>query len=124
MKIEKFEMYYNLLERWMTIHEEGRTIADILAARNFRTIALYGIGKIGKHVIAELADSEITILYGIDRSKPGIYNKIPIMGMGDPFPVVDVILVTAIYDFDEIEPILKAKTDCQVISLEEILYEG
>lgn len=124
MKIDKFEMYYNLMERWMTVHEEGRTIADILAARNFHTIALYGLGKIGKHVVFELADSDITVSYGIDRAKPGIYNHIPVKKVEDDYPAVDAILVSAVYDFDEIEPVLKEKTDCPVVSLEEILYEG
>lgn len=124
MKIEKFEMYYNLMERWMTIHEEGRTIADILAARNFHTIALYGLGKIGKHIVSELDGSNIVILYGIDRAKPGIYHKIPFKKMEDDFPAVDAVVVSAVYDFDEIEFELKEKTDCPVISLEEILYEG
>lgn len=124
MKVDKFEMYYNLMERWMTIHEEGRTIADILAARNFHTIALYGLGKIGKHIISELDGSDIVILYCIDRAKSGIYHKIHIKKPEDDFPEVDAVVVSAIYDFDEIESMLKEKTGCPVISLEEILYEG
>lgn len=124
MKIDKFEMYYNLLERWLTVHEEGRTIAEILAKRGIFTIALYGMGKIGKHVISELNGSRVTVLYAIDRAKSGIYDSIRVRRADDILPKVDAIIVTAVYDFDEIEETLGKCVSYPIISLEEILYEG
>ena len=41
----------------------------------------------------------------------------------DELEPVDVIVVTAIYYFDEIEDMLSEKVDYPVISLEDILYE-
>lgn len=103
MRIGKFEMYYNLLERWLTVHEEGRTLSDILAQREIFTIALYGMGKIGKHVINELKGSSITVVYAIDRAKSGLYDSIVVKRIDDTLPKVDAVLVAAVYDFDEIE---------------------
>lgn len=124
MKIDKFEMYYNLLERWLTVHEEGRTISDILVQRGIYTIALYGIGKIGKHVISELKGSSVTVLYVIDRAKSGLYDAIAVKRIDDILPKVDAVIVAAIYDFDEIEETLSKYVTYPIISLEEILYEG
>ena len=41
----------------------------------------------------------------------------------DELEPVDVIVVTAIYYFDEIEDMLFEKVDYPVVSLEDILYE-
>ncbi len=124
MRIGKFEMYYNLLERWLTVHEEGRTLSDILAQREIFTIALYGMGKIGKHVINELKGSSITVVYAIDRAKSGLYDSIVVKRIDDTLPKVDAVLVAAVYDFDEIEETLRKYVTYPIISLEEILYEG
>ena len=124
MRIGKFEMYYNLLERWLTVHEEGRTLSDILAQREIFTIALYGMGKIGKHVINELKGSSITVVYAIDRAQSGLYDSIVVKRIDDTLPKVDAVLVAAVYDFDEIEETLRKYVTYPIISLEEILYEG
>lgn len=124
MKVDKYQMWYNLMERWLTLHEEGKTIPQILKERDISTIALYGLGKIGKHVVWELKDSGITILYAIDRVVSGIYDEIPVKKVEGDLPKVDAVIVTAIYDFEKIEEMLKKRVDCQIISLEEILYEG
>ena len=124
MRIGKFEMYYNLLERWLTVHEEGRTLSDILAQREIFTIALYGMGKIGKHVINELKGSSITVVYAIDRAKSGLYDSIVVKRIDDTLPKVDAVLVAAVYYFDEIEETLRKYVTYPIISLEEILYEG
>lgn len=124
MKVEKFKMYFNLMERWLTLHEEGRRIPQILKERGFSAVGIYGLGKIGKHVVWELENSNITTVFVVDRSMAGFYGKIPVKRIDEEFPKVDVVIVTAVYDFDEIEKMLTVKVQCPVISLEEILYEG
>lgn len=124
MKVDKFEMLFNLMERWLTLHEEGQTIPQLLSARGIHTVALYGLGKIGKHVVLELKDSNITVVYVMDRAKAGIYDGIPVKKIEEELPEADAIIVTAVYEYDEIERILMEKVYYPVISLEEILYEG
>lgn len=124
MKVDKFEMYYNLMERWMTLREEGKTISCVLNKRGISTVAIYGLGKIGKHVISELENSSVIVQYAIDRATAGFYGRISVKNVAEDLPKVDAVIVTAVYEFDEIEKILIEKVECPVISLEEILYEG
>ena len=42
----------------------------------------------------------------------------------EELPEVDAVIVTAVYEYDEIEKMLADRVSCPVISLEEILYEG
>lgn len=124
MKRDKMEIYYNLMEHWFTIHEQGKTIPGILMEQGIKKIALYGMGKIGKHVIYEIKNSEVKVAYGIEKNKTGFYDGLQIKSIDDEFPQVDAIIVTAIYDFDEIERDLKNRVNYPVISLEQIIYEG
>lgn len=124
MKVDKYEMYYYLMERWLTLYEQGRNIAQLLSNRNISTIALYGMGQIGKHVARELKNSSITVLYAIDRVNTGMCDDVPVKKAEDILPRVDAVIVTAIYSFEEIEETLRERFDCPIISLEEILYEG
>lgn len=124
MKVDKFEMLFNLMERWLTMHEEGKTIPQILADRGIHTISLYGLGKIGQHVIWELKNSDVTVSYVLDRAKAGIYDGIPVKKIDEELPGVEAVIVTAVYDFDEIERMLMERVSYPVISLEELLYEG
>lgn len=124
MKIDKYEMYYNLMERWLTIHEEGRTIPQVLETMGFSTIAVYGLGKIGKHVINEIKKSNVNVQYAIDRVRSGKYDSLVVKRVDEPLPKVDAIIVTTIYDFEEVEEMLAKKVNYSIISLEEILYEG
>lgn len=124
MKIDKYEMYYNLMERWLTIHEEGRTIPQVLETMGFSTIAVYGLGKIGKHVIYEMKGSNVNVQYAIDRVRSGKYDSVIVKNVDEPLPEVDAVIVTTIYDFEEVEEMLVKKVHYPIISLEEILYEG
>lgn len=124
MKKDKIEIFYNLMEQWFTIHEQGKTIPMILEKRNIYSVAIYGIGKIGIHVIKEIEGSNVTISYAIDKVRTGYYDFITVKNTNDELPKVDAILVTAIYDFEEIEEALSKKTTLPIISLEEIIYEG
>ena len=124
MKVDKYELQFNLMERWLTLHEEGKTIPQLLAGRGFHTIALYGLGKIGKHVVYALRESDVTVLYVMDRAKAGVYDGIPVKKTEEELPEVDAVIVTVVYEFDEIEKMLMDRVSYPVISLEEILYEG
>lgn len=61
--------------------------------------------------------------YGIDKNADSIYADIDVLTVEDDLESVDVVVVTAITFFDEIEEKLSEKMDCPIISLEDILYE-
>ena len=68
-------------------------------------------------------DTNVEVVYGIDKKADSIYLDKKILTVEDELEEVDVIVVTAITFFDEIEKTLKNKVECPIISLEDILYE-
>lgn len=61
--------------------------------------------------------------YGIDRNADRIFSEVEIVNVEDTLQPVDAVVVTAIYNFDEIEEKLSELMDCPIISLEDIIYE-
>ena len=114
---------FKVMTQWVQVKQEGKNLASYLEENGYKTIAIYGMSYAGETLVYELKDSGITVVYGIDNNSDFIFSDMKIVTMEDDLEKVDAIVVTAITFFDEIEKALSEKTDCPVISLEEILYE-
>lgn len=122
-KKKKMDSYYFLFNQWLIVRQEGKTLAEYFEKNNYKTIAIYGMKEFGERLYDELKDSGITVKYIIDKNAEAIYADVDIVTPEDTLEPVDAIIVTAVYYFDEIEEMLYEKTDCPVISLEDVLYE-
>lgn len=121
--LNKVHALYCTFDRWLQIRQEGRTLAEYFTKNNYKTVAVYGMKELGERLIDELKDSDIKIYYAIDKNADQIYSDVDIVTPDDNLEPVDVIVVTAIYYFDEIADMLSEKVDYPVVSLEDILYE-
>lgn len=119
----KIASYYHLFNQWLTIRQQGRTLAEYFEQKNYKTIAIYGMKEFGDRLYDELKDSDIEVKYAIDRNADRIYADVDIITPDDNLEPVDVIVVTATYFFDEIEGQLSEIVDYPIVSLEDILYE-
>ena len=80
------------------------------------------MATVGETFFNELKGTGIEVVYGIDRNKTGVAAGVPMYSPDDELPDADVIVVSAISYFDEIATMLEEKTDCPVISLEDVVY--
>lgn len=119
---DKFVSYYNILERWICLKEDGVKIEKFFLDRGYRRIAIYGMAKMANHLIRELEFSAIEVVYGIDERANVIYSKFPVISPNEPLSEVDAIIVTPIFDYNNIEKQLRSKVLCPIISLEDIIY--
>lgn len=120
---EKHLALFLLMNRWVQIRQEERSIANYLLESGYKKVAIYGMSYVGETLIRELKDSEIQVLYGIDQNADTIYSDIELKKPQDRLPEADAVIVTAITYYDEIEEILQEKMNCPIISLEEIFDE-
>lgn len=123
IRYNKFKEYYYLLHRWMLLKEENINLSRYLIKHGYYQIAIYGMGEMGKHLMKELKETDIKVLYAIDQNKP-IYPNIEIISTDDQLPQVDAVIVTATYDYDEIWTKLKEKVKYPIVSLFEIISEA
>ncbi|MBD5489852.1 MAG: hypothetical protein HDR13_13860 [Lachnospiraceae bacterium] len=119
----KVHELYMAFDQWLRIRQEGKTLVEYFVKNGYKTVAIYGMKELGERLHDELQGSDITVKYAIDKNADSIYADVDVLMPDEKMDLVDVIVVTALYYFDEIEEMLSDKVDCPIISLEEILYE-
>lgn len=120
-KIDRLRLYYNVLLEWLQKKQDGKNLEDYFIEKEYKTVAIYGMGELGLRLADELKDSSIELKYGIDKNASSVYSDLELKDPDDSFDDVDVIVVTPIFAFDDIENELSSKVNCPIISLEEVV---
>lgn len=120
---EKHLTLYLMMNQWVKVKQENKSIVEYLEKQGYKEIAIYGMNFVGETLLRELKGSNIKVMYGIDKNAANIRSDIDIKTPDNELPMVDVIIVTAITFFEEIEEALYSKIDCPILSMEDILYE-
>lgn len=123
-KVDKFKSYYSMLNEWMCLKNNGKRLDKYFINKHYNNIAIYGIGEMGKRLYEELHNTNVKIIYAIDKNAAdNPYPDLEILTLEDKLEKVDVIVVTATFDYDKIETQLSEKINCRIISLEDVLYD-
>lgn len=124
-KIDKFKGYYQLLNQWLILKQEGKLLDKYFVDNGYKTVAIYGMGEMGNRLYDELKNSEeVQVKYAVDQNKASIYSELELLAMEDEMPEADVIVVTATFAFYEIEKELSEKVAFPIVSLEDIVLEA
>lgn len=121
--VGKLVEFYNILNNWLMLKQEGKSLVEYFEKNQYKTIAIYGMKELGERLCDELKSSNVKVAYAVDKNADSIYADIDVITPDDDLPKVDVIVVTAVHYFDEIEEMLEEKVDCPIVSIEDIVYE-
>lgn len=122
-RTDKFYGYFHLVNQWLVLKNEGKSLKIYFEKNNYKKIALYGMGELGNRLFEELKGSNVEISYAIDQKADRIYSDVKVVTIEDRLEPVDVIVVTPIFDYDEIEELLMDRSDCPVVSLEDVVFD-
>lgn len=113
--------YYRLLEKWMILKEQGKTVKSYFEKNGLKNIIIYGLGKMTNHLLADLAGSDIHVVCAIDRRASNKSARFPVISDEDIIPDADCIVITPVYDEAAIRESLENKTLSAVLSLADIV---
>lgn len=119
-RVDKFVGYFNILDAWMSLKEQNISLSEYFSECGYEKIAIYGWGKMGKHLYEELKDTGIEVAYAIDKNVSGS-GEMKVHNLNDNLPEVDAVVVSATFDFDAIYEQLSDKVYCPIIFLEEVV---
>lgn len=120
-RITMFSEYFYTLDKWLKLNRKQYWLNDYLLKKGYRNIAIYGVGVMGKQLIADLQNGGIQIIYAIDQKCANSSYHFPIKTMDDTLENVDVIIVTPSYEFHEIKENLESKVFCPIVSLHQLI---
>ena len=122
-KVDKFKGYYNMLNQWLCLKQEGKNLKEYFDNNGYKTVAIYGMGEMGNRLYDELKDTDIEVKFAIDKNAASTYSELTVFELEDELPTADVMVVTATFAFDEIEDELSDKVDMPIVSLDDVVYE-
>lgn len=119
-KKSKMEVYFNILDRWMEMEEQGKSLEEIFLIKCWKRIAIYGYGKIGKHLYHRLKNTSVQVEYFVDQNSEYNESDVKIMKVGSQLPYVDVIIITPVMEYEIIKKCLEQNYNYLVVSVEDL----
>lgn len=119
LKIAKYKKYDELEKRMLVT--SPKAIIEKLTSRGVSKIAIYGYGVYGRRLYNIIKDSTVSVCYAIDRNSKNKNDEIPIFDSIKDSIFIDAIIVTPVFEYDEIASSLNKETKKDIISLLDIL---
>lgn len=123
---EKDLCYISVLDKWRSLSGKQLSVQNILEKRNINSIAIYGAGKLGKHLWEELKNSDIEVVCVIDKNKKNAFGELRCFNQVQDIPQVDAIIIAVSYDAQKICYDLQKEKNVvnDILTLEELIGEG
>ena len=120
---DRYMSYYQITNQWLQNHLDNKSIRDYFTTNHYENIAIYGMGTLGELLYSEIRNSDVKVKAFIDRNVQEKYENadgILISGLDEikELKNLDAIIITPIFDYNEIEKELKEKEcNIKIISL-------
>ncbi len=121
-ELEKYQSYYKLLSSWMVLRNKGRVLSDYFEDRSFRSVAIYGLGRLGICLYEELSGSSVDVKYAIDVNAADFsYLDLEVVSPESQLGTVDAIIVTPFFEYKRIVEELRDRTSCNIVNLADVV---
>lgn len=122
-KVDKFKKYYQLTNQWLMLKNMNKTIADYLINKGYKSIAIYGMGELGNRLYEDLVNSPVEVIYAIDKYPDNNFAELRFCELSEDMEPVDLIIVTPVFDYDDIQRNISSNVSYNILSLEDIIYD-
>lgn len=112
-KLSKNTQYYNLFYNWFKVNQLGLSVTTYLKDLGYNKIAIYGMGKVGEILLNEIENSTLEVSCILEESL--------LKGSNEKAEKSDLIIVTPLFDYNNIKDSLEKFTNTEVISIEELI---
>jgi len=129
-RANRYFLWFTVFVRWIENERDGKKLEEYLLSRGYEDVAVYGAGVIYDLVYAALRDTDVNILYAIDRTafdgkKRTDKNGLPIITAHEipEQEKVDAVIVTCIQDYAQILKLIRdVSADIEIVSLDTMIY--
>lgn len=115
-ELVKYKTFSEIFKNSLLLESKGIGVAKSLNKMGIHSIAIYGYGVLGRAFYKYLNDTGLDIKCIIDKSKIENVN-VKVINSSEKIPSVDAIVVTSVFDFDEIKKHLLEQEECSNISI-------
>jgi lactate dehydrogenase-like 2-hydroxyacid dehydrogenase len=120
MSKNKTGTYFELCNKWLYLKNIHVPIKNHPRLKD-KTIAVYGLGKLGKRLLEELQNDDAEVAYAVDRNFEGFFSDIELYTLKEKLPPAEIMIITPVCEFEEIKEYMQSSFLGTMISLEEII---
>lgn len=115
---ERFKEQADLMELFIKKKREDCDIKRFLKEAGYHSVAIYGMGRLGKLLYSELRE---ILRCEIDKDISMKYGDTEIRTPEADFSDIDLIIITASYQIQGIKKYLESRVHCKIITLRELM---
>lgn len=119
-EFDRLTSNYEVMRDWINNTDDNGNLSKKIIEKGYNSIAIYGMGDLGKMLYQKLLSTPVKVAYAIDRRPQKIDGSLKVISPNDELEPVDVIIVTVLTEFESIKNMLETKTNSKIIPLKEI----
>lgn len=118
---DKSRLLAEMVRQWFSIKLEKKSLVTVLRKRNMYSVAIYGMGYLGRSLYQELEDSPVEIACVMDQALEEGDEILKTIRPDEELPKVDAVIVTVLGDVRDLCDLLRKKCGYRVITLKNLL---
>lgn len=121
--LDRYHKMFYLMDQWMELKQRGIEVSDYLEKRNIHQIAVYGMTLLARRIIAELAVSNVKVMYVIDKNSDFLEEEIKTCSPDQALEDVDIVIVALVEGEGKIKQSINEKFKFPVCGFSDLLAE-
>lgn len=121
-ELDRLKTMAEIYDTWLAVCEGTSPVVLVLKHMGCRTVAIYGMGKMGLRLYQEIG-AEIEVKCFIDRNAAYLRADIPIYTLEDDIPQVDLVIIALADRENKILADVSSRLRVPVKGIENILQE-
>lgn len=120
-----FIQLYELMERPELLASLKESLARYFKMNGYRNVAVYGVGKLGTLILRNIDASQLSSLCIMDESASACFGGIEKISVEELAGrnEIDMVLVTPLLDYPQIEAEICSRCSIPVISAKELIFD-
>ena len=117
----RLQKYNNLLLDWMSLLENGISIAEYMLNQGISKISIWGKGVICDHLIYEVKWKIQILSVILSRPESGAYQDIPLVSVKEIPEETELIVVIPIHALEQIGEYAANYVKCRIIGIDQLI---
>lgn len=120
-----FIQLYELMEKPELFADLGKNLTRYFHRNDYRNIAVYGVGKLGKLILRNIDVTQLESICTVDENKEAQFENIETVTIWELAnrEKLDMVLVTPLLDYPQIEAQICSMREIPVISAKELMCD-
>lgn len=122
---EFFIQLYELMEKPELFVSLKENLTRYFQVNGYRNIAVYGVGRLGKLILRNIDTVQLASICTIDENKKARFGNMETINIQEleDRKEIDMVLVTPLLDYPQIEAQICSRCDIPVISAKELMCD-